>query len=85
MKNIHITKHITLALTADDWSLFYSMQGRDAAAEAINKGVADALNEGRLDKAQAVLQAFGEYGAADSEGWNLLSHIVEELNQGETA
>jgi hypothetical protein len=76
MKHVQITKHITLTMTADDWEL-YGKDGREQAAEAINKGVADAINEGRLDKARAVLRKYSEYGASDSEGINTLENIVE--------
>ena len=76
MKNVYITKQIKLKLTADQWDL-YNMTGRDEVAETLNERVADALNEGRLDKARAVLEAHGKYGANDSESWRTLRHIAE--------
>ena len=46
MNNVTITHtvNVSLALTADQWSL-YHIQGRNAAAHGLNRDVAQAINE----------------------------------------
>lgn len=78
MSPIKITKTLELSLSADEWSL-YNIEGRDAAALAINSGVAEALNAGNPRAAHAVLRSFEDFGAADTEGNVMLLYIVGKM------
>lgn len=80
---INITRNVSLSLSADDWSL-YDLPGRDSAAEGLNTLIAGAINEAP-DKGSAIaacgphLDFFRDYGAADSEGWSMVEHIVDKV------
>lgn len=72
-----------LNLTADHWQL-YNLEGREAerdkVAVALNRSVEKRLAEGKLKDIASVLYLFREWGAADTEGYDTLAHILELCN-----
>lgn len=70
-----IRKTIELHLTADDWQL-YDKEGRENAAKLINQFVEKRINGGRPNEAVQILEAFSEFGAADTEGRYMLEQII---------
>lgn len=84
MPKIEIQRRLTLNLTADDWQLYHSIVGKDAAAADLNKQIAEAINnssnakEARV-KCDPVLRKHEKFGAADTEGFEMLEHILEEV------
>ena len=77
--HVHITKHIALSLTADDWEL-YHIDGREDAANCLNQAVAVALNRSVLKsqaktKIEAALNEYRQWGADDTEGHATVQRI----------
>jgi len=67
-----------LNLAADHWQ-FYHIDGRDEAAERLNRDVEQHLaTHGPKDIGQ-VLKPYSKWGATDSEGYNALAWILDEL------
>jgi len=68
---------------ADDPALYVKGISRDEVAAALNEGVAELLAAAPSRKdfdwraAEKLLDKYSEYGAADSEGYSMLEHIVE--------
>jgi len=80
MENVTVTRTFKVALTADQWAL-YNIEGRDAAARALNKFAEDALNscttEGEAAQVIALAQyRYRSYGAADSEGYAVMYALL---------
>jgi len=63
-------------LTASDWQL-YNIPGRDLAAEQLNRAVEEKLAKGELSSITSVLTPFSEFGATDSEGYQVLGQILQ--------
>lgn len=80
---IEIKRSVSLSLSADDWSL-YDRPGRDDAAEGLNTLIAGEINSAP-DRGSAIaacgphLDYFRDYGAADSEGWAMVEHIINKM------
>jgi hypothetical protein len=77
--HVHITKHIALSLTADDWEL-YHIDGREDAANCLNQAVAVALNRSVLKsqartQIEAALNEYRQWGADDTEGHATVQRI----------
>lgn len=68
-----------LNLTADHWQL-YHIDGRDYVADQLNRAVEQRLAEGKLKDISSVLYPFSKWGAADTEGYATLEHILELCN-----
>ena len=76
----HIEKTIYLSLTADEWAL-YHIDGRDDAADGLNKAVSVALNNFykgvAITKIEAALGEYGHWGANDTEGHVVVRQIMD--------
>ena len=77
---------VKLTLTADDWQLYdgEGYERRDIAARTMNQQIADAIHcAGSRSRAymecQRILNRWDEFGAADSEGWQMLNHIFQTV------
>lgn len=70
---------IKLGLTADDWQLYSDMAGRDRAAKGLNRAVERKLAKGEINSLAEVLYPYSKWGAADSEGYDTLYRILEQL------
>lgn len=84
MQGITITRAVKLELTADQWSLYRDMPGRDDAAGALNLGVSAAINSApsapeAYRAAVVALSKQRKFGAADSEGIHMLEFIFEKV------
>lgn len=80
MRNVTVTRTFKVALTADQWAL-YDIEGRDAAAHALNQWAEDALNtcttEGEAAQVIALAQdRYRSFGAADSEGYAVMYELL---------
>lgn len=76
--HVHISKAVSLSLTADDWGL-YDIEGRDDVAICLNQAVSVALTwsdkpvaRGKIEKA---LEEYSKWGAADTEGYDTVQRI----------
>jgi hypothetical protein len=78
--HVYIEKVITLSLTADEWGL-YHIDGRDDAADGLNKAVSVALNNFYKDvaftKIEAALGEYSYWGANDTEGHAVVRQILD--------
>ena len=77
---------VKLEFTADDWQLYdgEGYERRDIAARTMNQQIADAIHcAGSRSRAymecQRILQRWDEFGAADSEGWQMLDFIFRTV------
>lgn len=68
---------VNLSLNANDWAL-YDIEGRDDAAQGLNRDVEMALAEGDIRKLDKVLDRYSKWGAADSEGYHTIARILRE-------
>jgi hypothetical protein len=80
MENVTVTRTFRVALTADQWALYY-IEGRDAAARALNQWAEDALNtcttKGEAAQLIALAQdRYSSFGAADSEGYEVMRALL---------
>ena len=71
---------VRLFLNADDWQLYSDLgyEGRDRVAEVLNCDIAKVINdtEGKkFRRCTNVLGQWSHYGAADSEGYDMLRII----------
>ncbi len=67
-----------LNLTADHWE-FYHIDGREEAAVYLNRDVESYLERyGPTDITQ-VLKPYKKWGATDSEGYNTLAWVLDQL------
>lgn len=78
---------VRLSLTADDWQLYDGMgyEGRDSVAEALNRGIVEVINDtyGRkMGRCSNVLDQWSHYGAADTEGYDMLDTIFSTVFKG---
>jgi hypothetical protein len=76
--HVHISKVVSLSLTADDWAL-YHIDDREQTANNLNQAVSVALNnfypaEARK-KIQEALDKYSKWGAADTEGHDTVQRI----------
>ena len=78
--HVHIEKVIHLSLTADEWAL-YNIDGRDAAADGLNKAVSVALNKfykiTAIVKIEEALAEYNHWGANDTEGHVVVRQILD--------
>ena len=71
---------VSLSLTADDWQL-YGYRGREIAAENLNRRIESAINsalephENKFRRCTEALDRWSHYGAADTEGYDMLRII----------
>lgn len=76
--HVHITKAVSLSLTADDWAL-YNIEGRDDVAICLNQAVSVALTWSDKPvarvKIQKALEEYSKWGAADTEGYVTVQQI----------
>jgi hypothetical protein len=91
MKGVYVKRNptIKLDLTADDWQLYSGddYPYRDSVTVSLNRGIEDILNtssnfysrEEKIKKCNALLGAYSNYGAADSEGYAVLDTILCEF------
>jgi hypothetical protein len=88
MKNVTISKHIRLDLTAEDWDLYTNMKGSSNAANFLNLNVAQVLNTTE-DFREAVracnkfMDRMSEYGASDTEPMHMLGKIISKFYEVE--
>lgn len=79
MKNVIITKHIRLNLTAEDWDLYTEMAGVHAVAVQMNEAISDIFNSNdaptAFAKAKIILEQCREFGAADTEPYMVLREL----------
>lgn len=68
--------HCEINLTADDWAL-YDLPGRDAAAHQLNLDIQAALAQGNVSACYKALKRQAEFGAADTEGFDVVYSILE--------
>lgn len=79
---------VKLTLSADDWGLFYDedmgpqASNRDNVAVALNDQVSEAINtsatvEEAFKRCSSILTRHSDYGAADTEGRDMLETIFE--------
>lgn len=78
---------VRLFLTADDWQLYSGTgyEGRDHVAEVLNCDIAKVINDtdGRkMDRCANVLGQWSHYGAADTEGYDMLRTIFSTVFGG---
>ena len=72
---------VRLFLTADDWQLYEGTgyEGRDRVAEVLNCDIAKVINDTdgqKMDRCSNVLGQWSHYGAADTEGYDMLDTIL---------
>ena len=79
MKNVMITKHITLNLTAEQWDLYTSMENIEYVAKDLNTHISDIFNSNdgptAFVKATHILDLYSEFGAADTEPYAVLREL----------
>lgn len=79
MKNVMITKQISLNLTAAQWDLYTTMDRVEYAAKDLNTHISDIFNSNdgptAFAKASAILEEYSEFGAADSEPRQVLYEL----------
>jgi len=80
MLNVTVKRSFKVALTAAQWAL-YSIEGREEAAQELNKLAEEALNnsatEGEAAQAIALAQdRYSSFGAADSEGYAVMYKLL---------
>ena len=78
---------VRLFLTADDWQLYEGTgyEGRDRVAEVLNCDIATIINDTEVHKGRRcanVLDQWSHYGAADTEGHEMLSTIFSAVFGG---
>lgn len=88
MTSLTITRKIELKMTAQEWQLYCSMDGIDAIADQINRGVEEAVNSSSntkeaLAKIFEVLAKYSKFGAYDTEPCGVAEYLVEKI-YGET-
>ena len=90
MKSVTITKHITLNLTAAEWDLYTCMDNIEYVAKDLNTHITDIFNSNdaptAFAKATIILEQYSEFGAADSEPYQVLRELhdlffADELQQ----
>ena len=78
---------VSLSLTADDWQL-YGYRGREIAAENLNRRIESAINsalephENKFRRCTEALDNWSHYGAADTEGYDMLRTIFSTVFGG---
>ena len=78
------SRQIELTASADDWGL-YDVPGRELAADCMNAALVDATawsgatRRAVSDAAERMMKRFSEFGAMDSEGWQALDRILDEI------
>lgn len=75
---------VTLNYTADEWELYTSLPGAQAAAGEINDAVEAAVNAGltrrEVEKAlEAVMHRHADLGARDSEPQYKLERVLDKI------
>ena len=78
---------VRLFLTADDWQLYdgTGYEGRGRVAEVLNCDIAKVINDTEGDKFRRctnVLSQWSHYGAADTEGYDMLDTIFSTVFGG---
>lgn len=71
--------HASINLTADDWQFYSKVKGRNQAARELNYKIEEYLKLGWLAKLPDLLHEYSKFGAADSEGYDTLFHILSDL------
>jgi hypothetical protein len=84
MRNVTITRKVTLTLTAEDWQLYTDMPNINIATSLLNRDIELILNN-MDDITQArrecleVLREYSMYGAFDTEPCGVLQNIINEV------
>jgi hypothetical protein len=85
MKNVTITKHITLNLTAEDWDLYTCMDNIEYVAKDLNTHITDIFNSNdaptAFAKATIILEQYSEFGAADTEPYQCCASCTTSFLQ----
>jgi hypothetical protein len=68
---------VRLNLSARDWRL-YDIEGAEDAAQNLNRDIEVLLAEGDLGGLSAALSRYSKWGAADTEGFLVLHHILDQ-------
>lgn len=81
MKNVTISKRISIDLTPEQWELFYDKQGVNGASKFLNLNITDCLNNAKSKEeawasATKFLERMSDYGANDTEPRYVLRRIV---------
>jgi len=84
MKNVTISRHVSIRLSADEWELYADKTGAEAAALFINSAIEEAFNKGEDRRgvtraALIVMRQFDDLGALDSEPLRRLDQLADEL------
>lgn len=84
MRNVTVTRKVSLSLTAEEWQLYTDKPRVKTVARSINNEIASCINthpsrsEARFF-ARKVLNEYSEFGANDSEPWGVLEDILMEV------
>ena len=89
MKNVTISRHISLDLSPTDWELYTNMKGINGASKFLNLNIADCINHAKSREeawtsSMHFLDRMSDYGAMDTEPRYVLKRIIN-LFFGETA
>jgi hypothetical protein len=85
VKNVTISRHVSIRLSADEWELYADKTGAEAAALSINSAIEEAFNHQGEDRrgvtraALIVMRQFDDLGALDSEPLRRLDQLADEL------
>jgi hypothetical protein len=84
MRNVHITRKVTLTLTAEDWQLYTDIPNVNIATSLLNSDIELILNNmGDITQAHIecleVLRRYSKYGAFDTEPCGVLQDIINEV------
>ena len=81
MKNVTISKRITLDLSPEDWELYTNMTGVNGASKFLNLNITDCINNAKSKNeawasSMHFLERMSDYGAMDTEPRYVLRRIV---------
>jgi hypothetical protein len=91
VRNVRITKKITIGLTADDWQLYGDEGGvaREMTAFEMNRHIENILNahppkDEAVPAIADILKAYRSFGAYDTEGMLVAEDVIEVFYEGES-
>lgn len=86
--NLTLVRQTKLALNADQWQLFTSMEGAEGAATALNTAFDEAVNlsNNEVDprgfvrrRMNAAMTEKADFGACDSEPYHTLDDLLDAV------
>lgn len=83
VKKLEIKKIISLSYSEEDWEL-YDKEGSAEVARSLNRKLEELVNTGcpREEvqrEMEKTLNLYSAWGAADSEGYNMVDHILDRV------